>query len=381
MKKIKLNSNEEKGTQNIIQRKERQSFIKSRGAQDSFTPPQTSTKQHSRLPTKLQSNLETSLGQDFSNVAIHTNSQKAVQMNAHAYTQGEHVHFAPGEFNPSSSKGQNLIGHEFTHVAQQRAGVVKPTKVLQKGVAVNDYKSLEHEADTFGKKAAKGETISKYKGAKAAESSTMQRKLKIDGVTAPERQAFVQKINDGSNMKFELDSANFLQLKNLVQIPIGEYDKRIEEAVISPQTVTLRLVNASNNAFIDNYNSGEVDVDDMFAMSADLFRSSFLHFIVERFHYHNYDTLRNVATQQEFDAAHKYAISSQEAFLREQYPLKTIKHISSALDQSSSLVDAAGNGTVDYVIDFTDVRYILTQPIVNTNLLENVVSSRIDIVR
>jgi hypothetical protein len=161
MKNQKAKAKEENGTQNIIQHKKGKSFVKPRGALDSFTPP-TQQKQNNALPNALQSNMETSLGQDFSNVGIHTNSQKAVQMSARAYTQGENVHFAPGEFNPSSSKGQNLIGHEFTHVAQQRAGVVKPTKVLQKGVAINDSQSLESEADTFGRKAARGETVSKY---------------------------------------------------------------------------------------------------------------------------------------------------------------------------------------------------------------------------
>ncbi|MBC8756314.1 DUF4157 domain-containing protein [Kordia sp. YSTF-M3] len=164
MKNQKIKAKDEKGNQNIIQRKKGKSFVKPRGAQDSFTPP-TQQKQNKALPNALQSNMETSLGQDFSNVGIHTNSQKAVQMNARAYTQGENVHFAPGEFNPSSSKGQDLIGHEFTHVAQQRAGVVKPTKVLQKGVAINDNQGLEREADSFGRKAAKGETVSKYRSA------------------------------------------------------------------------------------------------------------------------------------------------------------------------------------------------------------------------
>ncbi len=170
MKDQKSKAKEEKGTQHSIQQKKGKSFVKPKGAHDSFTPP---TKQKA-LPNKLQSNMETSLGQDFSNVEIHTNSQKAVQMSARAFTQGENVHFAPGEFNPNSSKGKNLIGHEFTHVAQQRAGVVKPTKVLQKGVAINDNQSLETEADTFGKKAAKGEMVSKYRSASLGMRSSLR---------------------------------------------------------------------------------------------------------------------------------------------------------------------------------------------------------------
>ncbi|PTX61611.1 uncharacterized protein DUF4157 [Kordia periserrulae] len=155
----------DKGTKNIIQKKEKSSFVKPVGDTTKFSPPSISGKQNKSLPSKLQSNMESSFGHDFSNVGIHTNSQKAVQMNARAFTQNEQVHFAPGEFNPNSAGGQNLIGHEFTHIAQQRAGVVKPTKMLKKGVMVNDDKSLENEADTLGKKAVRGEAVSKYRSA------------------------------------------------------------------------------------------------------------------------------------------------------------------------------------------------------------------------
>lgn len=165
MKSEKQPKQQDKGTKNIIQKKEGGSFVKPVGDMTKFSPPSTSGKQHKSLPSKLQSNMESSFGHDFSNVGIHTNSQKAVQMNARAFTQNEQVHFAPGEFNPNSAGGQNLIGHEFTHIAQQRAGVVKPTKALKKGVMVNEDKSLESEADSFGKKAVRGEAISKYRSA------------------------------------------------------------------------------------------------------------------------------------------------------------------------------------------------------------------------
>lgn len=165
MKTERKNPTQEKGNTNIIQKKEGKSFVKPKGDANSFSKPTTSGKQNKSLPAKLQSNMETSLGQDFSNVGIHTNSQKAVQMKARAFTQSEQIHFAPGEFNPGSTSGQNLIGHEFTHIAQQRAGVVKPTKALKKGEMINDDRGLESEADNFGRKAARGETISKYRSA------------------------------------------------------------------------------------------------------------------------------------------------------------------------------------------------------------------------
>ncbi|MBN2422746.1 DUF4157 domain-containing protein, partial [Candidatus Woesearchaeota archaeon] len=84
-----------------------------------------------------------------------TNSDQATNMGALAYTQGNDVHFAPGQYNPGSQQGQELIGHELTHVVQQRQGRVAPTK-QGKGLPVNDNPALEKEADEMGAKAAQG---------------------------------------------------------------------------------------------------------------------------------------------------------------------------------------------------------------------------------
>ena len=112
-----------------------------------------------KMPENIQGKMEQSLGADFSQVSIHKDSGKAEQMGALAYTQGDDVHFAKGQYNPSTSKGQELLGHELTHVTQQKAGRVKATS-QKKGVGVNEDTSLEKEADLKGRKAAnsKGET-------------------------------------------------------------------------------------------------------------------------------------------------------------------------------------------------------------------------------
>lgn len=105
------------------------------------------------LPAEVNSKLESTLGADFSGVNIHTNSGSAAQMNARAYTQGNDVHFAPGQFKPDTSEGKKLIGHEFTHIVQQSQGRVKPTTKVN-GMPVNDDRGLEGEADRIGDKVA-----------------------------------------------------------------------------------------------------------------------------------------------------------------------------------------------------------------------------------
>src|SRR5262249_13162984 len=62
------------------------------------------------------------LGTDLSRVRVHTDGRSgeiARSIQAKAFTTGEEVVFAPGEYAPDRPDGQHLIAHELTHVAQQ----------------------------------------------------------------------------------------------------------------------------------------------------------------------------------------------------------------------------------------------------------------------
>lgn len=105
------------------------------------------------MPDTVKSQMEGAFNTDFSDVKVHTESAQAKNIGALAYTQGTDVHFAPGQFKPESTSGKSLIGHELTHVVQQREGKVQPTTEVG-GMPVNDDVSLESEADAMGNKAA-----------------------------------------------------------------------------------------------------------------------------------------------------------------------------------------------------------------------------------
>src|SRR5262249_24850029 len=80
-----------------------------------------------RLPTDLRARIEPHMGTDLSQVNVFTSgaSAKAAEhLGARAFTVGEDVHFAAGQFAPGTKEGDRLLAHELTHVAQgQRAGV------------------------------------------------------------------------------------------------------------------------------------------------------------------------------------------------------------------------------------------------------------------
>ena len=111
-------------------------------------------KNRTGLPDKVQNKMETFFNTNFSDVRIHKNSSKALEVGALAYTQGSDVHFAPGQFGPETSSGQRLLGHELTHVVQQREGRVQPNTEVA-GLPVNDNPALEYEADLMGIKVSR----------------------------------------------------------------------------------------------------------------------------------------------------------------------------------------------------------------------------------
>ena len=106
-----------------------------------------------KLPESVRGKMESTIGTDFSGVNIHANSGKAVEAGALAYAQGSDIHFAPGQYDPNSKSGQELLAHELTHVQQQSEGRVKSTGQVS-GMPLNDDKSLEKEADDMASKAA-----------------------------------------------------------------------------------------------------------------------------------------------------------------------------------------------------------------------------------
>ena len=105
------------------------------------------------MPDHVKQGMENAFGSDFSSVHIHPESSKAPEVGALAYTQGTDIHFAPGQFKPDTTAGQQLLGHELTHVIQQAEGRVEPTTEVG-GMAVNDNEGLEHEADVMGNRAS-----------------------------------------------------------------------------------------------------------------------------------------------------------------------------------------------------------------------------------
>ena len=82
-------------------------------------PPQLSAGQP--IPPSLRHSMEAAFGHDFSDVRVH-HGHEATILGAESFTHGNNIHFAPGRYDPHSPGGRELLGHELTHVVQQRQG-------------------------------------------------------------------------------------------------------------------------------------------------------------------------------------------------------------------------------------------------------------------
>jgi hypothetical protein len=87
------------------------------------------------LPAATRAFFEPRFGHDFGHVRLHTDQVAAASarsINALAYTAGARIVLDSGRVSPASRQGRHILGHELTHVVQQRQhafGAVAPLRL------------------------------------------------------------------------------------------------------------------------------------------------------------------------------------------------------------------------------------------------------------
>lgn len=74
------------------------------------------------LKPELRQYFEPRFGYNFAHVRVHTDdaaNESATHLNARAYTIGNNITFAAGEYQPETIEGKRLLAHELVHVIQQ----------------------------------------------------------------------------------------------------------------------------------------------------------------------------------------------------------------------------------------------------------------------
>ncbi len=134
----------------------------SRGAQAPVAQAMTSSAGRSLDSRSQTAGAEAGFG-DLSGVEIHTDAaaaDAASSVGAKAFAVGNDIFFGAGYFQPGTDKGDQLLGHELAHTAQQRGAA---TQMQTKLEVSTPGESMEVEADQAGSvfaAAARGQAVS-----------------------------------------------------------------------------------------------------------------------------------------------------------------------------------------------------------------------------
>ena len=99
----------------------------------------------SPLDASLSTSFSEGLGHPVADVRVHTDSTAAAltrAVSARAFATGTDIFFAPGEYQPGTPAGRELIAHEVAHTDQQRGAPLSGPLVVS-----NPGDPLEVQAD------------------------------------------------------------------------------------------------------------------------------------------------------------------------------------------------------------------------------------------
>ena len=142
----------------------------------------------SPLDESVRGQMESSFGQDFGDVRVHTDSQaskSAESVGANAYTVGNDIVFRGGHFDASSPTGQRTIAHELSHVVQQRSGPVEGTDAPG-GIRLSDPgDKFERAADATADQVLSGSAMAAPTSAAGGGSASVQLEAAEDEAEMP----------------------------------------------------------------------------------------------------------------------------------------------------------------------------------------------------
>jgi hypothetical protein len=138
----------------LAQRKLARRAQQRRLGDETETAPEAATAQP--LPGGAREKFERSLGADLGGVRVHTGgdvAREATGLEARAYTVGNDIGFAQGEYQPGSADGERLLAHEVAHTVQQSKSQAHPQR--KAGVS-EPHDASEAEADDAAEQMVRG---------------------------------------------------------------------------------------------------------------------------------------------------------------------------------------------------------------------------------
>lgn len=185
------------------------------------------------LKPALRKDMGQRFGHDFSQVRIHTGSvaeQSARDINANAYTAGNNIVFAAGQFSPETNSGKRLLAHELAHVVQQGENIIR--RDMPKGPfgrplgffptpEQEAYDKLTYELKEWERTLArlsKGELDDR-------DLANIRLRNRLTGLTAAEVNALISKIKNNKKLNPKLSVSKiieWLEVRKEISTPMSD---------------------------------------------------------------------------------------------------------------------------------------------------------------
>ena len=131
------------------------------------------------LSGAARSFFEPRFGHNFSQVRVHTDEQaqrSAANLNAHAYTLGQHIVFGSNAYAPGTMRGRSLLAHELAHTVQQQNNLAS----VQAKLAINSpTDSSEQAAD------AAAHTVMNSRSSASSIALRIREQLRMTALSSP----------------------------------------------------------------------------------------------------------------------------------------------------------------------------------------------------
>jgi hypothetical protein len=153
--------------------------------------------------------MEQFLQTDLTSVRVHVGPQ-APSIGALAFTNGSNLYFAPGQYQPHTSRGLYLLGHELAHVVQQRQGRV--IGIPGSDLSVVRDRTLDAEANRIALQAARYKTAGRSinAGPRSAQAAANSWKLPDRHQMSGQRPGWVAQAMLANNLATEPSQGTYL---------------------------------------------------------------------------------------------------------------------------------------------------------------------------
>lgn len=94
------------------------------------------------IPQPLKHNMETTLNADLSNIKLRE-GHEAAQLNTSAFRREDDIFIAPGELQPNTDIGEQLVYHEIGHIWEAQLSPIRPFRPEELSPAAEQPKIAE----------------------------------------------------------------------------------------------------------------------------------------------------------------------------------------------------------------------------------------------